>query len=154
MINELEKYNNQIDEVLRRYGINVALPHLGVALHKITFDHEKKVFDYECVEINNEFKSILNIVDDNLKLLRYQELFPENKESKFDWSVLIGHIGEFQSLTKYYCYSELLKKWFRFIALSPEKGYTLLVAEDISNSKEVEIQANKAKASVVSGSKA
>jgi hypothetical protein len=153
MVNELTKYNKLIEEVLKRYGINVSIPQLGVALHRVTFDHDKKIFDYECIEINSEYKTILNIDNENLKSLRYQELFPENKENKFDWAALIGHIGEFQSLTNYYCYSEPLNKWYRFVALSPEKGFTLLVAEDISKIKFDEIQSNINKLTLSSASK-
>jgi hypothetical protein len=148
MVSELAKYNIQIEEVLVRYGINISLPQMGVALHRVTFDHEKKLFDYECIEINDEYKSILSIDIDKLKNLKYQELFPQYKENKFDWAALIGHVSEFQSLTKYYCYSEPLNKWCRFVALCPEKGYTLLVAEDISKSKMDEIQANVARSAL------
>jgi hypothetical protein len=148
MASDLARYNSQIGEVLKRYGLSVSLPQLGIALHKVSYDHEKKQFDYECVGVNDEYKMMLSIVNENLKSLRYQELFPQNKENKFDWAALIGHIGEFQSLTKYYCFSEPLNKWYRFIALSPEKGFTLLVAEDISLSKQEEIKQNLAKSAV------
>jgi hypothetical protein len=148
MISELTKYQAEIDEVLKRYSIGIAVTHMGIALHKITYNHEKRLFDYECIGINETYKKILNLDDSNLKSVRYQELFPQNKENKFDWASLIGHIGEFQSLTKYYCFSEPLNKWYRFIALSPEKGLTLLVAEEISNIKQEEINQNRAKASI------
>ena len=147
MISDLIKYHAEIDEVLKRYSISVAVPQMGIALHKITYNHDKRIFDYECIGFNETYKSLLQLDDSNLKSVRYQELFPQNKENKFDWASLIGHVGEFQSLTKYYCYSEPLNKWYRFIALCPEKGLTLLLAEDISNLKQEEINQNRTKAS-------
>lgn len=145
MSEELKTYNSLIGEALERYGLKYNNSGMGLALHKVSFDNNQKSFNYECVAANNDFIEILGIKGVELSGLRYEIIFPETKENKFDWKALLGHIGNHQSYAKFYCFSASLNKWCRFVAFSPNKGEAILVAEDISIEKVMEIQQNMEK---------
>jgi hypothetical protein len=141
MDSNLQQYKTNADEALAYYGLSTK-DSLGYAIHSVSYDYVRKTYDYSCTGIDALFMKMLNIEGKALDCIRYDTIFPENKENKFDWSALIGHIGTYQSKSKYYCFSEPLKRWYRFVAFSPVKGKAILILEDITTEKELEIAEN------------
>jgi hypothetical protein len=130
----IDNYRNLIEEEYNQLGLIYNFYAIGMVLHRIQFVRETKTFQYFSVEANEQFKKLLSI--QSLDNFKYEDIFPDNRENKFDWSTILGYAGEFYSTAFYYCYSELLQKWFRFLVICPCKGYTLVAIEDITSEKE------------------
>lgn len=145
MDKDLSKYKTIIEDALNYYRLPLSGKARGLALHKIIYKEAEKKFDYECISADPVYLSFLNLEQIEPGKIRYAEIFPENKETKFDWSAMLGHIATFQSLSKFYCFSEQTLKWYKFVAVSPEKDLALLIAEDITGEKEQEIAQNIAR---------
>jgi hypothetical protein len=77
------------------------------------------------------FKKLLGITD--FQNFRYEQVFPEEEGApRFDWSVVLGHAGEFYSTSYFYSYSTILNRWIRFLVVGPQRGMALVAAEDIT----------------------
>ncbi len=140
------EYYDIIEDELNRFGIFFNPTKMGIALHEVRYDKVSKTFSYSCVDADENFKKILSL--SSIENIRYDEIFPQDKENKFDWSIVMGHSSEFFSMSKYYCYSDILKRWISFLVISPKKGYVLLVAEDITDKKINKTQNNSYEISI------
>jgi len=131
MPQSLHEYVSVIEEEFKRLGLFYNAHVAGLALHRVQFQRESKSFSYQCTEANDLFRKILSIT--NIADFRYESIFPyEEGTSRFDWSIVLGHAGEFYSTSYFYCYSPLLNKWIRFLIVGPKKGLALVAAEDIT----------------------
>lgn len=145
MDKDLSKYKDIIEAAYTYYRLPISGIQRGIALHSVKFNDATKKFEYECISADPAFLKLLNKENTILGDIKYAEIFPEDKETKFDWSAMLGHIAKFQSLTKFYCFSGHTSKWYKFLAVSPESGYAILVVEDITGEKEQEIAQNLAR---------
>ena len=145
MHSNLSIYKPIVEEALNYYRLPVSDKFRGLALHRVVYNESSKTFNYHCIQTDDFFVSLLALEHIAVENIKYAELFPENKEARFDWSAILGHIATFQSTTKFYCFSEQTSKWYKFVAVSPEIGFTLLIAEDITLEKEQEIAKNIAR---------
>jgi hypothetical protein len=140
MANELAKYEDLIKETISKFGFNLPLSSYGVAFHRVYVDGSGNVSDYELAEVNDKFIELTGLNISQINDVKYSVLFPENKETKFDWVALLGQAGMSDGRTRFQCFSELLQKWFLFFAFGPQKGYAFLIFEDITKEKIAEIQ--------------
>ena len=140
MAKDIATYQPLIDETINHIGFGKQGTKFGIALHRVYVDGSGNASDYELTEINDVFAEMTGITPSQLSGLRYSSLFPENKEVKFDWIAVLGQASTSIARSKFYCYSEAIKKWFAILAFSPEKGYSILVFDDITNAKYEEIK--------------
>jgi len=131
MEDSIQEYVPIIEEEFKRLGLFYNPHASGLALHRVQFHRDTKTFTYQCTEANELFRRIFSISD--LADFRYESIFPyEEGTSRFDWSIVLGHAGEFYSTSYFYCYSTLLNKWIRFLVIGPRRGVALVAAEDIT----------------------
>ncbi len=135
MEDNIKQYIPIIEEEYRRLGLFYNVYAAGIALQVIEFYKESKTFNYHFVEADDHFKRLLNIT--NIENFKYEQFFPIEGSGKFDWNVVLGHSGVFYSTSYFYCYSEVLSKWFRFLVICPKKNYVLTVVEDITQQIQV-----------------
>jgi hypothetical protein len=140
MAKDIATYQPIINESINRIGFGSHNSKLGVVLHRIYIDGSGNASDYEPVELNSLFTEQTGVEVGQLNGLRYSTIFPESKEIKFDWIAVIGQASTSIARAKFQCFSEPLKKWFRVMAFSPEKGYSILIFEDITDYKLAEIK--------------
>ena len=106
----------------------------GFSYNKMILDNCCNIVDFVLLEINQSFEKITGI---RKKMLgkKASKVFAELTNMP---SVLLGTYGE-PLLTgesvKFECYFEKNDKWVSVLAYSPEKGYFVLILEDITESK-------------------
>jgi len=140
MANELETYYADISETIVHLGFDANPEKLGIAMHRVYVNGSGSASDYELTEINETFSSLIGVAKDKISGFRYSTIFPENTDSKFDWIEVLGQAGMTEARTKFYFFSEIIKKWFSILAFSPKKGYAVLVFQDITSCKIEEIK--------------
>jgi hypothetical protein len=140
MANELEAYQQSIDKMATDLGFGSPGAPLGIALHRVYVDGAGNASDYELSDVNDQFLEILGLNRNHLSGLRYADLFPENKETKFDWTSVLGNSSISEARTKFSIHSEITNKWYSMMSFSPKKGYALLIVEDITSQKLKEIE--------------
>lgn len=140
MNNEISQYLIYIEDEYKRFGLNFNANTIGLSINKVQFFRDSKTFAYDCIAGNDIFKNIFNI--ETTENFRYENFFPQQTESKFDWSVILGHAAEFYSTSFFYCHSIVLNRWFKCMIISPKKGIALISFEDITNEKNKEIGEN------------
>ena len=150
MVSEIDSYKPIIEETLRKFDCKSPMNLYGIAYHKIYVDGSGAPSDYEFNEVDDKFKELFSVNQDQLGKFRYENIFPENKETKFDWVAALGQAAIFDGRSKFYSHSATLNKWFSVFSFGPKKGYAFFIFEDISNAKALEIQKNlkNAKSSV------
>ena len=150
MVGEIDSYKPIIEETLRKFDCKSPMNSYGIAYHKIYVDGSGAPSDYEFDEVDDKFKELFGVNPDQLGKFRYENIFPENKETKFDWVATLGQAAIFDGRCKFYSHSATLNKWFLVFSFGLKKGYAFLIFEDISDAKALEIQKNlkKTKTSV------
>ena len=140
MANELETYYSDISKSIIQLGIDTNPEELGIAMHRVYVNGSGSASDYELTEINDTFSILIGVPKEKISGFRYSNIFPENTDSRFDWVEVLGQAGMTEARTKFYFFSEIVKKWFSILAFSPKKGYAVLVFQDITSSKIEEIK--------------
>lgn len=131
MSDSLQEFVPFIEEEYKRLGLFYNAHAAGLALHRVHFQRDSKTFSYQCTEADTLFQKLMSI--NTIENFRYETVFPnEEGSSRFDWSIVLGHAGEFYSTSYFYCYSPLLNKWIRFLIVGPKKGLALVAVEDIT----------------------
>ena len=140
MAKDIATYLPLIHKTIKDIGFGKQSSKFGIVLHRVYVDGLGNASDYEPTELNDVFTEITGVTASQLSGLRYSSLFPETKDVKFDWIAVLGQAGTSIARTKFYFFSEALKKWFAIMAFSPDKGYSILVFEDITEVKNEEIK--------------
>jgi hypothetical protein len=117
----------------------------GCALCSAVFNEETKLFiDYELLESNTFFEKILGIAKNNFIGKKVSEIKTDISTAKFDFLNVMGHVAKYNSSTLFYFCTEDDKKWYSASAFSPEKGYFILILEEITLAKVEDIKKRKA----------
>ena len=140
MANELEAYKQSIEKMASDLGFGNPGASFGIALHRVYVDGAGNASDYELCDVNDIFLEILGLNRNHLSGLRYADLFPENKETKFDWTSVLGNTSISEARTKFSIHSDITNKWYNMMSFCPKKGYALLILEDITAQKKKEIE--------------
>ena len=105
---------------------------LGYAFHKIIINNDGKPVDVEYIEVNDAFKNILNLGEDNVIGKRITEILPNITNYEFD---LIKFYGECAiNGTDGECeeYFDDVGRWYKISIYSPEKYYLISFITDIT----------------------
>ncbi len=140
MNDDIKQYFIYVEDEYKRFGLNFNPNSIGLSVNKVQFFRETKSFSYQCISGNDIFKNIFKI--ESIENFRYEDFFPQQSESKFDWSVILGHAAEFYSISFFYCHSVVLSRWFKCMIIAPKKGIALISFEDITDEKNNEISEN------------
>jgi len=117
----------------------------GCALCRTFFDEENKQFtDYELLEANSAFENIFGIVRNQFVGKKVTEIQSRLSSAKFDFLNVLGHVARYNSNALFYFCTEDDKRWYSASAFCPEKGYFVLMLEEITSAKVEDIKQQKA----------
>lgn len=107
------------------------------ANHKIMLDETGNPDDYEFIEVNKKFEQFIGRKSPDIVGKTVTELFPDIKSSHVDWINIYGRValtGETVQMQEYF---EDLDKWFKISSFSPNKGYFIVIFEDITETMQL-----------------
>ncbi len=130
------------EEKYRRYFTTVPT---AWAYHKIIVDENNRPSDYVFLEVNRAFEKLTGLKQENIIGRRVTEVLPGTENDPADWIGKYGEVALTGREIKFDNYSEAIDKWFLVSASSPEKGYFIVVFEDITDRKLAELSLKKEK---------
>jgi hypothetical protein len=138
MAEEAGKHTVIINNIINKIGETSEKPEIGVALHRVIVDDLGKPADFEFIFSNKNFEKLINCPQNILGGKKISEVFPEIKQSKFNWIEVLGQIGLNYGKAKFYYFSEKLQKWFIISVCCPETGYFIIYLKNIPDLKSSE----------------
>jgi hypothetical protein len=117
---------------------------LGCALCNVIVDENNIFRDFEIIEVNSIFEKLSRMDRENLLHHKASEVLVDIKSSQFDFNSVFGHIANYTSSSLFYFRAENSKCWYCASAFSPEKGFFVVMLDDITNIKEQEIEVRRA----------
>ncbi len=108
---------------------------VGYGLHKIILDTNGRPCDYEYVEVNKKFEEITRLIGTDIIGKRVLEVAPDIISDTFDWIGAYGDVATNGTVLDTDQYSEILCKWLRVNAFSPENGYFITLFSDVTKEK-------------------
>ncbi|HEY8889712.1 MAG TPA: HD domain-containing phosphohydrolase [Clostridium sp.] len=110
----------------------------GYAYYKIICDEYGIACDYEFIEVNSIFEELTGLKNSNIVGRRVTEILPRIRTSEFDWIHFYGDIAINGVKKEFEHFSQMLNKWYRVKAYSPEKNRFVTHFIDISDQKQAE----------------
>lgn len=104
----------------------------GYAYHKILLNERGEAKDYIFLDVNPAFEAMTGLKRDNILGKRVTEVLPGIRKGGFDWVAFYDKValtGERQEFTQY---AELLQRWYKITAFSPQKGYFITFFQEIT----------------------
>lgn len=111
---------------------------VGLAFHKIILDQDKKPIDYVFLEVNDAFETQTQLKRVDILNKRITEVLPRIKNDPANWIQRYGEVAITGVGKSFEGYSKQLKKWYRVIATCPQKGFFMVIFEDITNQRKIE----------------
>ena len=106
------------------------------AYHRLITDDQATPVDYEFLEVNPAFESIVGIPSEELLGRRVTEVLPGIRDGEFDWIAYYGEVALLQETRTFEQYSAPLDRWYRVQAHSPEPGYFATIFFDVTEQEE------------------
>ena len=107
----------------------------GYAYHRIICGGDGLPCDYEFIEVNAAFEAFTGLKACNIIGKKISEVLPDIKKNEFDWIHFYGEIAINGGEKELEQYSELLHRWYKVNAYSPEQYYFVAHFTDISVEK-------------------
>ncbi|HBC74548.1 MAG: hypothetical protein A2008_06170 [Candidatus Wallbacteria bacterium GWC2_49_35] len=108
---------------------------LACAYCKILLDGSGAAIDYEYIEVNGAFEKLTGLKVCEITGKKLSDIYPENPAVKSSRAAFFGEIALGGGDKEFEIYSELLDKWFKGSAFSPEKYYFVTQFTDITSEK-------------------
>jgi len=138
---QLAREQAALQESEKKYRRLFTTVPIGWAYHKIILDENKNPVDYEFLEVNEAFEKITGLKREDILGKRVTRVIPGIEDTELDLISYYGKTaltGEHDSMEFYF---EPFDKWYVSTVSSPEKGYFIVVFEDITE----RVQAEKEK---------
>lgn len=103
------------------------------ACHKIILDDDGNPVDYCFVEVNRAFEELLGLKREDIIGKRVTEIFPDIRESTYDWVDTYGKVALNNETVKFKQYFHQMDKWFLIHASSSQIGYFSTIFLDVTN---------------------
>ena len=126
---------NGIDDSNERYRRVIESAPYAYAYHRLITDHHGTPVDYEFVEVNPAFESMVGIPSDSLLGRRVTEVLPGIRDGEFDWVAYYGEVTIQRDTRTFEQYSAPLGRWYNVQAHSPEPGYFSTVFFDVTEKR-------------------
>lgn len=94
--------------------------------------------DYIFLDVNNAFEEIMNLSRDKIIGKKVTEVYPDIKESSFDWIGTYGKVALTGETIHFEQYFEMADRWYDVTAYSDPPGYFTAVFHDITEHKQME----------------
>ncbi len=107
----------------------------GFAYHIIVVDKSGKPVDYIFVEINHAFEKMTGLKREQLIVKKVTDALIGIEKDPTDWINVYGKVALTGAPIKFENHAEPLDKWFKVSAYCPEKGYFVVLFEDITERK-------------------
>ncbi len=107
------------------------------AYHHIVTDDKGRPIDYEYLEVNSAFLTIIGKTRQAVIGKKVTEIIPGIEKDEVNWIEFFGEVALTQQPKQVKQHSALLKKWFRISVFSPEKGYFITLFDDITEETEL-----------------
>jgi len=112
-------------------------PLIGYAHHQILLDQQNNPVDYTFLEANKAFGKMTGVNHKEIIQKKISEVFPGFKEKDNEWIIKYGKLAIEGGELQFDSYSEVLKKWYRVYAFSPQKYFFSTFFLDITEEKEM-----------------
>ncbi len=112
----------------------------GVAYLRVVADKYDHAVDAIFLEVNNAFESNTDLRKADILGKRLTEIIVGIEKDPVDWINILGKIALKREPARIENYMAGLDRWFRMSGYSPEKGYAVVLFEDISKQKELQRQ--------------
>ena len=103
-------------------------------------DKEGNAADEVFLEVNDTFEKNVGLQRKDIVGKRLSEVIVGVESDPAGWINIFGHTALEGEPVKVEGYLQGLKKWFRVSAYSPEKGYVIVLFEDITEQKKLQIR--------------
>lgn len=108
------------------------------AYHELLLDGEGKPVDYLFLAVNPAFEKMTGLKRDNIIGKRVTEVYPEIRESAFDWIGICGRVALTGESARFEQYFEPLGRCYAVTAYRDESGFFAAVFRDITAQKRSE----------------
>ncbi|MEG6584762.1 PAS domain-containing hybrid sensor histidine kinase/response regulator [Dendrosporobacter sp. 1207_IL3150] len=115
----------------------------GFAYCRICLEN-KDYIDYEYLEVNTAYETLMGTRKEHLIGKRFSEAFPEYLRVYQDRINICKEVALGSDSREIEHYSKISQKWFSMSIYSPEKGYFAFILNDISERKRAEAEINRA----------
>lgn len=109
----------------------------GYAYLKIIIENSEEPVDFEFIEVNRLFEDLTCIESGDVPGKKLSEVFPDIKNSSFDWIGFLSETALNGGMKNFEQYSENLKSWYSGTVYSNKKNYVSVIFEDITNRKNI-----------------
>ncbi len=142
LFEELEERKHQeVEEALRasegRYRLLFERNLDAYAFHKIIVDEHNKPIDYVFLEINENFEKFTGLKRDDVIGNRVTTIIPGIENAEPDLISLYGEVALNEGQKRFDLYFQPFEKWYNVSVYSPEKGYFVVLFEDITERKRI-----------------
>ncbi len=110
----------------------------GFAYHKIVVDKSGKPTDYIFLEVNRAFEVMTGLKREKIIGKKVTEVFLGIQNDPANWIGVYGKVALTGEPIQFENYAAPLGKWFKVSAYCPEKGYFVVLFEDITERKKAE----------------
>ena len=110
---------------------------VGYSYNRIIYDHNGEPKDYEFIELNQAYESIVGIQAKDLIGKRMSHIYRTVKKSQTNWNNFYNNIIPNYKMRKFEYYFDSLNKHYKINIHSPKKDYIIISLRDIS--EEIEI---------------
>jgi len=132
--------NSKKNELLEKIKLNSENFCCGLSLQKVLSDESGQPTDFEFLYVNTKFENLIGCPQNILNGKKVTEIYPDIKQSKFNWIEVLGQIGLNYGRAKFYYFSENLKKWFLISVYCPELEYFIVNLKNVPDLKALENQ--------------
>lgn len=152
-ITERKEAERIVLESQRRYESLFMNMNAAFAYHRLVFDEEGNVIDFEYLQANSTFEKYFGRKKNELIGRSFSEVFSSEKD-KFDKSGFykVALTGQSEFVQSYF--SEITQRWYSVAVYSPEKHCFAVIFTDIHDRKMSELELKKAKEEAEAANKA
>jgi PAS domain S-box-containing protein len=132
---EKETSLRESEERYRRFFTTV---NIGWAYHRLVTDENNKPVDYTYLEVNEAFEKLTGQEKGNIIGKNVTDILPGIEQDTAHWIEKFGEVALSGKGTKFENFSIPLQRWYTVSATCPEKGYFIVVFDDITERKQLE----------------
>lgn len=110
------------------------------ALCRVLTDDDGQAIDYVFEEVNDAFERLVGLRRGQVMGKTINELIPNRDNETFDWVEVFGDVALSGGAIKTEEYVATLDAWLQIVAYSPQPGYFVVIFDDITERKNMEVE--------------